>query len=201
MSTRKDIKDAVHQILDGYRRKPIDFNVEISLQSRLSTLLKQELDPNTASVGETINSANRTLRPYVDVALNIDTISRVREEINTKATRGNLDLGVLQATDVTVEMEGTKRFREKELEAAIEIKYIKNADHFGDYRLQRDGEIIIETDLRRLSQFPGDTEKYFLLFSNADLFREVGSADFTGSLDRLKTEYGDVVVYYQHIPL
>ena len=125
---------------------------------------------------------------------------RVCEEINTRAIGGNADLGVLPPDRVAAEMDGTKRFNTGDLDAVFELKCINNALQNSDYQLQRDGENRLDLDLQRLTHFPDDVAKYFILFSNVALFRETSKADYSKTLDTLQWKYDDVQVHYQHIP-
>lgn len=184
MSTAEQVDSAVQELLREFEERPIDFNVEVSVQARLSGLLRDKLDPVYASVGETRNEAPKALRAVVEKALDVEEVERVREEINTEIIDGNTDVGVLGEEDVIVEMTGSKRFKAEDLDVAIEIKFIKNATDYGDYRLISGNDHRIEKDLQRLSRFPDHVSKHFLLFANCDLFCQTADGDYTNELTR-----------------
>jgi len=199
MGTAGQVESAIQELLREFENRPIDFNVEVSVQSRLSGLLRDSLDPVYASVGETRNEAPKALRAYVQKALDVEEVERVREEINTEIIDGNTDLGVLGEEDITVEMTGSKRFKAQDLNAAIEIKFIKNATDYGDYRLISGDDHRIEKDLRRLTRFPDHVSKHFILFANCDLFCKTTDEDYSEEMSRLQAEYSDVSISYRYI--
>jgi hypothetical protein len=189
-------ENTVENLQSEFEENPLNFFVEAELQARLKQLIQQEISRET-EIADTENfPGTEKHREYTDKALETDSIDRTHLEVKTDQEGGNIDLCVFQQ-EASVEMSGgTKVFDAEDLEAAFELKFVKNLDY-----AQPDKVSDIRGDIKRLDRLPDHIEKYVVIFANKDIFRDSPQTDYSDRLPELREESADVTVYYSHIPL
>jgi hypothetical protein len=192
----RNYENTVDNLQSEFEENPLNFFVEAELQARLKQLIQQEISRET-EIADTENfPGTEKHREYTDKALETDSIDRTHLEVKTDQEGGNIDLCVFQQ-EASVEMSGgTKVFDAEDLEAAFELKFVKNLDY-----AQPDKVSDIRGDIKRLDRLPDHIEKYVVIFANKDIFRDSPQTDYSDRLPELREESADVTVYYSHIPL
>lgn len=188
-----DYEAAISQLQSEFEENPLDFFVEAELQARLQEILKEQVSGKT-KVTETENEpGTQKHRDYTDAALETDYINRVHLEVKTEQEGGNIDLCIF-GEEASVSMSsGTKNFDAEDLEAAVELKFVKNLDYAQDKKVED-----IREDIQRLDRLPNHLYKAVVIFANKDIFRE--GTKYSDRLEDLKQESEHVEVFYSHVP-
>jgi hypothetical protein len=189
-------ENTVENLQSEFEENPLNFFVEAELQARLKQLIQQEISGET-KIADTKNfPGTEKHREFTDKALETDSINRTHLEVKTSQEGGNIDLCVFQQ-EASVEMSGgTKVFDAEDLEAAFELKFVKNLDYAQPGKVSD-----IRSDIKRLDRLPDHIEKYVIIFANKNIFRDSPQTDYSDRLPELQQESDDVTVYYSHIPV
>ena len=175
--TQQAVNTAVDRLITEFEARPADFNKEKSLQSRLRFLLEEELEPAQAEVAKTNldrDGVSGTIQDRVVHTLHsAETIPRVVEEAGFGAQWGNedsnqdsLDIAVLPKSADFYMDASSKWYRLSEVEAAIELKFIKK-----DTKIDGNRDSI-ESQIDRLKQFDSSTAAYMIVFAVKDVFSD-----------------------------
>lgn len=186
----------VEKLQSEFEKNPLNFFVEAELQARLKELIRDEINGETEIVDTENYPGTEKHREYTDKALEAESIERTHLEVKTEQEGGNIDICVFQES-ASVEMsDGTKVFYAEDLDAAFELKFVKNKDY-----AQPDRVSDIREDIKRLDRLPSHIDKYVVIFANKDIFRDNSQTNYSERLPELERESQEVDVYYSHIPV
>lgn len=178
-TTHQAVDVAIARLVAEFEARPADFNKEKSLQSRLRFLLEEELEPDRAEVAQT--NLNRddvsgtTQKRVVHTLQNAQTIPRVVEEAGFGAQWGDedddgnqdaLDIAVLPDSADFYMDASSKWYRLSQVEAAIELKFIKKDTSIDGNKSS------IKSQINRLKQFDSSTATYMIIFAVKDVFSD-----------------------------
>lgn len=183
-------QDVCESMASEFVSHPIDFTVEFEIQARLYERLRQHLanvgklqtNSDHPSLTHTSEGYKRAYWKTVESKWrDSGGLTRVHLEVTVQKNE-RIDVAVLGETVNTVEWHnGSKRFSSSDLDAAFEIKYVKNKPRFpttaaaaelpgmSDDRVRQvldTEENSIEPDLDELARLPEDAETFLLLVSN-----------------------------------
>lgn len=221
-----DYRAVAESLADRFLTHPLDITMEADMQCRLVEFLRQELDSNdelfatcpTPSMTDDGNYAQYK-RPYIDRILNQNAegqrqLSRVHSEVNLSgpdAANEQIDVVVFDSElDFPIRWNGgSKRYDERDVSAAFELKFIKNqnviSSDFDTHTLReateaemRSAEAIekldtenrkIETDMERLDDLP-TSETYLIVFSHYNYLFQPELLDGNGATKRKNRKVG-----------
>ena len=189
------------ELAENFRENPLDYVAEADLQISLVELLRSRLSPPT-SVADGISlegvgddSFKREYPQTIERKLTQNgQLNRVHAEVSVKKGE-RLDAAVFRhelTEDIRWVSGGSKRFSEGDIEAAYELKFVKNKTSFPKHPgnsvdelaedepsvegiLQREGsddplldfdENKIRADIRELNELQEVENRFLLIFSN-----------------------------------
>lgn len=207
--------DTIEEFADRVATNPHQYVTEIDVQVELVVHLNHVLDDTSAEfTGSLIGSSPGYKLAYMDAVEDaFDRFNRVHTEISLQQGTGDddwrerLDVAVFKE-ELSHDIEwrrGSKRFHRDDIEAAIELKFVKNKPKFPTttkIRNLQDRDISvsdlrdvvdlsansIKKDIEELGRL--DAETYLFIFSNYNYLYQGNLAD---------TERGDNVELYRRL--
>jgi hypothetical protein len=183
-------RDACDSVAAEFVARPIDFTVEYEIQARLYETLRARLaetsnlhaTADASTLGETSDGYKRAYWKTVESKWQEGGgLTRVHPEVTVEQGE-RIDLAVLSETvDSVAWNNGSKRFQPTDLDAAFEVKFVKNKPRFptaaaADELAELTDEELRETldtdtnglraDLEELARLPDGAQTFLLLFSN-----------------------------------
>ncbi|MCG1001861.1 MULTISPECIES: hypothetical protein [Halobacterium] len=183
-------RDACESVASEFVARPIDFTVEFEVQARLYEELRRRLADIDAlrtngkhpSLTHTSDGYKRAYWTTIESKWReSDALTRVHPELTVQENE-RIDLAVLGETVDAVEWhDGSKRFSASDLDAAFEVKYVKNKPRFpttaaaSELAALSDDELrdaldveenSLGPDFEELARLPDDVETFLLLVSN-----------------------------------
>ena len=181
---------AVSELEEKFREKPLQFTVESALVDELVRILRNNVEEPVVSVEgkyereeddapDEFNYTNYK-EPYLCNMGKSQKISRVLPEVNIgdRGENKRLDIAVLRDSEEPIEVEikkGTKYFHKKDIEHAIEVKYVKNDNIIASKNEEDEKEIFPHTqgDLSKLRKNMSDADsRWMIIASNKDIFKK-----------------------------
>lgn len=138
----KDVyRSSLKQLAQEFLRTPVNFVTESDLKIRLVEILRRRLKNDKCKIGNPeINKPNSYKKKYwreIEEKIKENPgISRVHAEVSVEKNK-RFDIAVFKPKEIILHFReeglagGSKRFEEKDLEAIIEIKFVKNNYYFG----------------------------------------------------------------------
>lgn len=183
-------QEVCEAVASEFVARPVDFTVEYEVQARHYEQLRQRLAANgeLETVGQRPTLAKTTDGYKRDYWQAVQSkweenggLTRVHPEVTVQKGE-RIDLAVLASeTDYVEWHNGSKRFDANDLDAAFEVKYIKNKSRFpttarvNRLRGMDDTQLrtVLDTaenglvdDLNELGNLPDDVDTFLLLYSN-----------------------------------
>lgn len=180
-------RSSLKQLAEEFLRTPANFVAESDLKVRLVEILRRKLKKDKCEIGNPeIDKPNSYKKKYWEKiekkTEKNPTISRVHTEVSVEKNK-RFDVAVFRPGKITLQFRGedlaggSKRFEPEDLEALIELKFVKNYYYFGK------GEERSEMDYGFLNIFPRIEEvfksldkvdrKFLVMFSHFNfLFKE-----------------------------
>ncbi|MFB6158327.1 MAG: hypothetical protein ABEJ95_01560 [Candidatus Nanohalobium sp.] len=208
-----DITKVSEDLADKFANNPLNFVTEEDIRVKFIELLKEELEEKKTSVNrdefyESIDedgkekyefgNSNKYKQTYWKMIRdNGGKINRIHTEVSLEEGK-RIDVVIFQKdgeVDVEWVQQGSKRYSENDIDAAIELKFVKNKRHFptktsisdnkdmtkeeikeqlnleenslykGENSKDSDGNNS-KGDIDELDGLPDDVDKYLLIFSN-----------------------------------
>lgn len=114
--------------------------------------------------------------------------------MKTEQEVGNIDLCVFGDSASVKMSDGAKVFDAEDLEAAFELKFVKNLDYAQPGKVSD-----IRGDIKRLDRLPSHIDKHVLIFANKHIFSDSPQTDYSDRGPELEQESKEVEVHYSHI--
>lgn len=190
------IRSAIDELDAEFQATPLNFTVELALQARLLTLLREQMGESIrARGGYDLADATNYKRKYLDRLAAPHAISNVQTEVNfgmSGMENTSLDLAVLDPTVssgydalecvpecdepvLTVRLvNGSKYFPASAVKHAIELKYIKNVNVAGAAFENPDIDewSHFSADLRKLGALDGAESRHLVVVTNKNPFQQ-----------------------------
>lgn len=177
-----DVRSGIEKLGKRFGQNPMNFTVEASLVAELQKILR-EGDSFSVQGKYKYDKGGKWKftnykEEYLDRICRSQDISNVQMEVNIGRPGHNdhrIDLCIFSSNIEQRKIDvvnGTKYFPKEVLEAAIEVKYIKNRnvppvalededDNWADF----------DKDIEKLESLPEDTQKFLVVFSNKNIFQ------------------------------
>jgi len=191
------VKSAIQAIQKDFERNSANYRVEAELAFDLKQRINSVL-PSAEMTGDH-NDGGSEYGPdhseYAEAILSSNSFDRAHCEVSGSdfglSSSKRLDV-VVFGSEVYLQLQnGVKRFRESDIDAAIEIKYRKDLKYLRETSPKHDEHL---EDVERLTDaFSEDTDLYYLLFSNYGLLRQDTGQK---ALKELRNHREQVDVYY-----
>lgn len=169
-----ELKEALDEVGNEFNETPFSFLVESSIQYRLREILSEE--HGSTSIKVETKDVTDYKRDYIDTFKQRNSIDLVQAEVNLgKGGDHNdhlIDLCIFEGSkqlSATVK-NGSKYFDKDQIEAAIEIKYVKNDNMLGSIWKDDNAPKNLE-ELKDIREESSDSKQFFkdiIKLSNLD---------------------------------
>lgn len=185
IDTMNAYRNSLKKLGEEFLENPVNFVAEADLQARLVEILKNRIETKTCTIeNPTIeNIPNSYKKEYYEEIQNKladnQSIGRVHTEVSVQKGK-RFDVAVFKPEINKIHLRrpdlagGSKRFDEHDLEAAFELKFIKNRYYVS--KSKNGGEKFdrnynkIPSDLEDLGSLREVEEKFLAIFSNFNFF-------------------------------
>lgn len=172
------IRESIEKLEEEFQDKPLQYTVESALVDELVRIIREKADRPQVEVEGNYKDFDYTdyKTGYLDKMKEEQTVSRILPEVNVGDTGENtrMDIGVLRQQEEPVEVEiknGSKYFHKKDIEHAIEFKYVKNDNLIASRNEDRTFPHT-SGDIPKLRENAPDSEsRWMVVASNKDIFK------------------------------